>query len=50
VLATATSRNSWLGSHVTVAVVGSALIMVTAGFFQGLVYGQSISDPSQKGA
>jgi ABC-2 type transport system permease protein len=49
VLATATSRNSWLGSHVTVALVGSALIMVTAGFFQGLVYGQSISDPSQIG-
>lgn len=49
VLATATSRRAWLGSHVTVALAGSALIIVAAGFFQGLVYGQSISDHSQIG-
>jgi ABC-2 type transport system permease protein len=47
VLATPTSRRAWLGSHVTVALAGSTLIVVAAGFFEGLTYGLSISDPDQ---
>jgi ABC-2 type transport system permease protein len=35
-LATATSRVSWFGSHVTVALVGSALAMAAAGVTTGL--------------
>ena len=37
VLATATSRTAWLGSHVTVALVGSALAMAATGATTGLV-------------
>ena len=35
VLATATSRSAWLGSHLTVALAGSALVLVAAGFGRG---------------
>lgn len=47
VLATPTGRVSWLGSHVTVALAGSALVLVAAGFGQGLAYGLSVSDAGQ---
>jgi ABC-2 type transport system permease protein len=47
VLATATSRWAWLGSHLTVALVGSALVLVAAGLGHGLAYGMSISDAGQ---
>jgi ABC-2 type transport system permease protein len=47
VLATPTSRWAWLGSHVTVALVGSALVLLAAGFGEGLAYGLTISDTSQ---
>jgi ABC-2 type transport system permease protein len=47
VLATATSRWAWLGSHLTVALVGGALVLVAAGLGQGLAYGMSISDAGQ---
>jgi ABC-2 type transport system permease protein len=46
-LATATSRWAWLGSHLTVALVGSVIVLVAAGFGQGLAYGMSISDAGQ---
>ncbi|WP_040338816.1 ABC transporter permease [Candidatus Blastococcus massiliensis] len=36
-LATATSRRAWLGSHVLVALLGSALAMAVAGVTTGLV-------------
>jgi ABC-2 type transport system permease protein len=36
-LATATSRSAWLGSHVTVALTGSALAMAASGAATGLV-------------
>lgn len=36
-LATATSRAAWLGGHVTVALVGSALAMTASGVTTGLV-------------
>jgi polyether ionophore transport system permease protein len=47
VLATATSRSAWLGSHLTVALVGSVVVLVAAGFGEGLTYGMSISDAGQ---
>jgi ABC-2 type transport system permease protein len=47
VLATATSRWAWLGSHLTVALVGSVVVLVAAGFGEGLAYGLSISDAGQ---
>ncbi len=47
VLATKTSRSSWLGSHLIVAMAGSAVVLVAAGLGQGLSYAQAISDPSQ---
>lgn len=47
VLATATSRPAWLASHVIIALYGSAVALVGAGFGAGLAYGLSIDDPSQ---
>jgi ABC-2 type transport system permease protein len=47
VLATATSRWAWLGSHLTVALVGSVIVLVAAGLGEGLAYGMSISDAGQ---
>jgi ABC-2 type transport system permease protein len=47
VLATATSRAGWLGSHLTVALGGSALMLVAGGFGEGLSYGLTVSDPGQ---
>lgn len=47
VLATATSRSAWLASHLNVALVGSALLLVAAGFGEGLAYGLAVSDAGQ---
>jgi ABC-2 type transport system permease protein len=47
VLAAATSRAAWLGSHLTIALAGSAVMLAVAGFGEGLTYGLSISDPGQ---
>jgi ABC-2 type transport system permease protein len=47
VLATATSRRAWLASHLSVALVGSVVVLAAAGFGEGLAYGLSISDASQ---
>lgn len=47
VLATSTSRQSWLSSHVIVAMLGSALVLVAAGAGEGLAYALTISDASQ---
>lgn len=47
VLATATSRWAWLGSHLAVALAGSALILLLVGFGEGLTYGLSVSDAGQ---
>jgi ABC-2 type transport system permease protein len=49
VLATATSRWAWLGSHLSVALVGTALVLVAAGVGEGLAYGLSVSDLGQVG-
>ena len=47
VLATATSRWAWLASHLSVALVGSALVLLAAGFGEGLAYGLTVSDAGQ---
>ena len=47
VLATPTSRGSWLASHLVVAIAGSAVVLLAGGLGEGLAYAQAISDPSQ---
>jgi ABC-2 type transport system permease protein len=47
VLATDTSRAGWLGSHLIVAAGGTALVLVAAGFGEGLAYGLVVSDAGQ---
>ncbi|MDQ7910425.1 ABC transporter permease [Phytohabitans sp. ZYX-F-186] len=47
VLATATSRAGWLASHLSVAVLGSAVVLAAAGFGEGLAYGLTVSDAGQ---
>lgn len=47
ILATPTSRWRWLASHLTVALLGTALVLVAAGVGEGLTYGVTISDLGQ---
>ena len=47
VLATKTSRWAWLGSHLVMAMAGSALVLVAAGLGEGLAYAAAVSDTSQ---
>ena len=47
VLATRTSRAAWLSSHLTMAMAGSAVVLVAAGFGEGLSYGMTVSDLGQ---
>jgi ABC-2 type transport system permease protein len=47
VLATPTSRWGWLGSHISVALLGSALALLATGFGQGVAYGVTVSDLGQ---
>ena len=47
VLATPVTRTAWLGSHVVVAVIGSAWLMVAAGAGEGLAHGLRIGEPGQ---
>jgi ABC-2 type transport system permease protein len=44
ILATATSRSAWLVSHVTVALLGSALLVVISGAATALVRASSVGD------
>jgi ABC-2 type transport system permease protein len=44
VLATAVGRPRWMASHLTVAVVGSAFLLLVAGASAGLAYGLTIHD------
>jgi ABC-2 type transport system permease protein len=48
-LATAVSRARWSASHLTVALAGSALIMLLAGLGMGITYGVIASDAGQIG-
>ncbi|HEX6230936.1 MAG TPA: ABC transporter permease [Actinomycetota bacterium] len=45
VLATAVSRTGWLGSHVAVALAGSALLLLVAGLGLGITASAALSDP-----
>ncbi len=47
VLATATSRLTWLAAHLSVALAGSALALLAAGLGEGLAYGLTVSDAGQ---
>jgi ABC-2 type transport system permease protein len=47
VLATPTSRPRWLASHLSVALLGSTLVLLAGGFGEGLAYGLSTSDVGQ---
>ena len=44
ILATAVSRSRWMLSHVTIALVGTALLLAAAGAAAGLTYGLVIGD------
>jgi ABC-2 type transport system permease protein len=44
VLATATSRVAWAGSHLVVAAVGSAVVLAAAGLLAGLAHGLRAGD------
>lgn len=48
-LATAVSRDRWAASHLTVALAGSALIMVLGGLGMGVTYAIVASDTAQIG-
>jgi ABC-2 type transport system permease protein len=48
-LATAVSRERWAASHVTIALAGSALIMVLAGLGMGVTYAIAVGDAGQVG-
>jgi ABC-2 type transport system permease protein len=47
VLATATSRWTWLAGQLSVALAGSALTLVTFGLGEGVAYGMTVSDAGQ---
>jgi ABC-2 type transport system permease protein len=47
VLATAVSRTRWLGTHLAVAVGGSALVLAAGGLGTGLTYGLIVGDLGQ---
>jgi ABC-2 type transport system permease protein len=49
VLATAVSRARWAASHLTVALAGSALIMLLAGLGMGVTYGVIAGEATQIG-
>jgi ABC-2 type transport system permease protein len=49
VLATAVSRVRWAASHLTVALAGSALIVLLAGLGMGITYGVIADDAGQIG-
>ncbi|MFW3170407.1 ABC transporter permease [Geodermatophilus sp. CPCC 206100] len=49
VLATATSRAAWLGSHAAVALLGSALLVLASGAAIGAVRAAATGDPAELG-
>jgi ABC-2 type transport system permease protein len=49
VLATATSRSAWLGSHVAVALLGSGLLVVASGAATALVRASASGNPGSFG-
>jgi ABC-2 type transport system permease protein len=47
VLATATGRGTWLASHLSVALVGSALMLLAIGLGEGTAYALTVADAGQ---
>ncbi|GIF00064.1 ABC transporter permease [Paractinoplanes rishiriensis] len=47
ILATPTSRHTWLAGHLSVALTGSALALLTFGVGEGIAYGLTVADPGQ---
>jgi ABC-2 type transport system permease protein len=47
VLATATSRLTWLTGQLSVALTGSALVLLVFGLAEGVTYGLTVSDAGQ---
>jgi ABC-2 type transport system permease protein len=47
VLGTATGRLSWLSSHLSVALAGSAVVLVAIGLGEGAAYALTVSDAGQ---
>jgi len=47
ILATATSRLTWLAAHLSVALAGSAAVLLAFGLGEGAAYGLTVSDPGQ---
>jgi ABC-2 type transport system permease protein len=47
VLATATSRLAWLAGHLSVALAGTALVLLAIGLGEGAAYGLTVSDAGQ---
>lgn len=50
ILATRTSRLRWAASHLTVALVGSALLLVAVGLFAGFAHGAAVDDFGRMGS
>ena len=48
VLATATGRLRWAGSHLWVAAIGTAVVLLAGGAGMGLTYGVSVSAPGSQ--
>lgn len=49
VLATPVSRIAWAGSHITLAMAGTAILLLGAGLSAGIAHAASIGDPGQIG-
>ena len=47
VLATAAGRPAWLAGHLSVALAGSALVLVSYGLGEGVAYGLTVGDAGQ---
>jgi ABC-2 type transport system permease protein len=47
ILATATSRLTWLAAHLSVILAGSAVVLLAFGLGEGIAYGLTVSDASQ---
>lgn len=47
ILATAVDKRRWMGEHLAIAFLGSALVLIAAGVGAGLAYGIAIGDAGQ---
>jgi ABC-2 type transport system permease protein len=47
VLATRTSRLTWLAGHLSVALTGTAILLLATGVGEGVAYALTVSDPGQ---